>query len=345
MKELKASQIALETGGIYQETDDIVINSVSKLEEGQSGSLGFFANAKYEKALYSSNCSLVFVPADFTPSSPCLPKLIKHSNPYFAFCTILAKYFDPNERKQGIEPTAFVHPTAVIGENTYVGHHVTIDENVIIGNNAHIESGTFIGKNSQIGNNVKVYSNVSIYSGTKMGNNCIIHSGTVIGSDGFGFAPIGGKYVKIPQVGFVNIEDDVEIGANCAIDRATMGSTVIKRGTKLDNLVQIAHNVELGSDIVIASQTGIAGSTKVGNHSVFGGQVGVVGHITIAENTSVGAQAGITQTIKEPGQKLSGTPATDVNTYLRGIIGSRKVSDILKEISDLKKEIELLKGK
>lgn len=345
MTELKASQIAQETGGIYQESEDIVIHSVSKLEEGQAGSLGFFANAKYEKALYSSSCSLVFVPADFIPSQNCSAKLIKHANPYFAFCTILAKYFDPNEKKIGIEPTSFIHPSAIIGENTYIGHHVTIDENAIIGNNCHIESGTYVGKNASIGDNSKIYANVSIYSGTKIGKNCIFHSGTVIGSDGFGFAPIGGRYVKIPQVGIVTIEDDVEIGANCAIDRATMGSTLIKRGTKLDNLVQIAHNVELGTDIVIASQTGIAGSTKVGNNSVLGGQVGVTGHITIAENTSVGAQAGITQTIKEPGQKLSGTPATDVNTYLRGVIGSRKVSDIIKEISELKREIALLKGK
>lgn len=345
MMELKASQIALETGGIFQDSDDIVINSVSKLEEGQKGSLGFFANAKYEKALYSSECSVVFVPADFVPTQTYSAKLIKHTNPYFAFCTILAKYFDPNEKKVGIEPTSYIHPSANVGQNAYIGHHATIEENVIIGNNCHIESGTYIGKNSTVGDNSKIYANVSIYSGTIIGKNCIIHSGTVIGSDGFGFAPIGGRYVKIPQVGIVTLEDDVEIGANCAIDRATMGSTIIKRGTKLDNLVQIAHNVELGTDIVIASQTGIAGSTKVGNNSAFGGQVGVVGHITIAENTSVGAQGGVTQSIKEPGQKLSGTPATDVNTYLRGVIGSRKVSDIIKELSELKREIALLKGK
>lgn len=345
MKELKASQIANETGGIYDSTEDVVIHTVAKLEEGNIGSLGFFANAKYEKALYSSNCSVVFVPADFEPSQVVSAKLIKHANPYFAFCTILAKYFDPNEKKVGQESTAAVHHTAKIGEHVYIGHHVTIDENVTIGNNVHIEAGTYIGKNAVIENNAKIYANVSVYSGTSIGNNCIIHSGTVIGSDGFGFAPIGGRYVKIPQVGTVTIEDDVEIGANCAIDRATMGTTLIKRGTKLDNLVQIAHNVELGSDIVIASQTGIAGSTKVGNNSVFGGQVGVVGHISIAANTSVGAQAGITQSVVSEGQKISGTPATDVNSYLRGVIGSRKVTDLIKDIQQLKKEIENLKSK
>lgn len=315
------------------------------MEEGTQGSLGFFANAKYEKALYSSQCSVVFVPADFQPTQEVSAKLIKHANPYFAFCTILAKYFDPNESKNGFESTAAIHHTATIGEQTYIGHHVTIEENVILGKNVHIEAGSYIGKNVKIGDNTKIFANVTLYSGTVVGKNCIFHSGTVIGSDGFGFAPIGGKYVKIPQVGIVTIEDDVEIGANCAIDRATMGSTLIKRGTKLDNLVQIAHNVELGSDIVIASQTGIAGSTKVGDHSVFGGQVGVVGHISIAANTSVGAQAGITQNVVSEGQKISGTPATDVNSYLRGVIGSRKVTDLIKDIQQLKKEIEILKSK
>ncbi len=345
MMELKASQIAQETGGILDSTEDIVIHSVAKLEEGTEGSLGFFANAKYEKALYSSHCSVVFVPADFQPSQDVSAKLIKHANPYFAFCTILAKYFDPNESKNGIESTAAIHHTATIGEQTYIGHHVTIEENVTLGKNVHIEAGSYIGKNVKIGDNSKIFANVTLYSGTIVGKNCIFHSGTVIGSDGFGFAPIGGKYVKIPQVGIVTIEDDVEIGANCAIDRATMGSTLIKRGTKLDNLVQIAHNVELGSDIVIASQTGIAGSTKVGDHSVFGGQVGVVGHISIAANTSVGAQAGITQSVVSEGQKISGTPATDVNSYLRGVIGARKVTDLIKDIQQLKKEIEILKSK
>ena len=344
MKELKASQIALETGGIFQDTEDVIIDKVSKLEEGQIGSLGFFANAKYEKVLYASECSVVFVPADFTPTQPLKSKLIKHQNPYFAFCTILSKYFDPNESKNGIEPSAHINQTSTIGEHAYIGHHVTIEANVIIGNNVQIEAGTYIGKGSKIGDGSKIYANVSIYSGTIIGKNCILHSGTVIGSDGFGFAPIEGKYVKIPQVGIVTIEDEVEIGANCAIDRATMGSTLIKRGTKLDNLVQIAHNVELGSDVVIASQTGIAGSTKVGNNSIFGGQVGVVGHLVIAPNTSVGAQAGITQSVFSPGQKISGTPATDVNSYLRGVIGSRKVTDLIKDIQQLKKEIEILKS-
>ena len=165
MMELKASQIALETGGIFQDSDEIVINSVSKLEEGKSGSLGFFANAKYEKALYSSACSVVFVPADFVPTQNCSAKLIKHANPYFAFCTILAKYFDPNEKKIGIEPTSFIHSSATIGQNTYIGHHVTIEENVVIGNNCHLESGTYVGKNSNISDNSKIYANVSIYSG------------------------------------------------------------------------------------------------------------------------------------------------------------------------------------
>lgn len=344
MKEISASIIAKETGGLLVGTD-VSIWKVSKLEEGSEGSLGFFANPKYEKALYETNCSLVFIPSNFTPSQSLNCQVIQHANPYYAFCMILAKYFDPNERKTGISSSSVIHETAKIGTNVYIGNFVTIDADVEIGDNCHIESGCFIGKNSILDNNVKLHANVSLYSGTVLGKNCIIHSGTVIGSDGFGFAPVNGTYMKIPQVGTVTIEDDVEIGSNCSIDRATMGQTLIKRGTKLDNLIQIAHNVELGSDIVIAAQTGIAGSTKVGDHSMLGGQVGVTGHITIAPFTSVGAQGGVTQSIKEPNQKLAGTPVTDVNSYLRGIIGSRKVADLMKEIQTLKKEIELLKNK
>ena len=343
MIELSIEQIANEIGGkIIHGTNGSIV-SVAKLEEGSEGSLGFFANPKYEESLYNTKSSAVIVPDNFYPKKDCSATLISHNNPYFAFCTILAKFFNPNKNKSGIHPTAIISKSAKIGENSYIGPYTVIEENVTIGINAQINSHVQISEGSIIGDNATFFSGVKIYSNSQIGNNCTIHSGSVIGSDGFGFAPINGKYQKIPQVGNVILENDVEIGANCCIDRATMGNTIIKEGTKLDNLVQIAHNVEIGSHSVIASQTGIAGSAKIGHHTVMGGQVGVAGHIEIAPFNSFGGQAGITSNIKTENGKYSGTPAVDLNLYLRGIAGSRKIGDLIKQVQNLQKEINLLK--
>jgi len=343
MIELSIEQIASEIGGKIIHGSNGMIGSVAKLEEAKKGSLGFFANPKYEDSLYSSKASAVIVPDNFTPKKDCTAALIGHPNPYFAFCSILAKYFNPNKIKTGVDPTAIVASNVKIGEGAYIGPYAVIEDNVVIGNNAQINSHVNISEGSILGNNVSLFSGVKIYSSTIIGNNCIIHSGSVIGSDGFGFAPVNGVYQKIPQVGNVVIENDVEIGANCCIDRATMGSTIIKEGTKLDNLVQIAHNVEVGSHSVIASQTGVAGSAKIGHHTVMGGQVGVAGHIEIAPFNSFGGQSGITGDIKKENGKYSGTPAVDINLYLRSIAGSRKIGDLIKEIQNLQKEINTLK--
>lgn len=344
MFEITAKEIASKIGGTIVGDENIKVNSVSKLEEGKSGSLGFFANPKYEKLVYETQCSVVFVPQNFVPTNSVHSVLIKHENPYFAFCSILSIYFNPNQTKSGISSSAKIDKTSIIGENAFIGENVIIEEGVEIGDNAKIHHGVVISKNSKLGKNVILYPNVVLYSYTNAGNNLIVHSGTVIGSDGFGFAPVGNTYLKIPQVGNVEIGNDVEIGANCTIDRATMGSTKIGNGTKLDNLVQVAHNVEIGNNVVIASQTGIAGSTKIGDNCVFGGQVGVAGHITIAENNSFGGQAGVTGTVRKTNQKMTGTPAIDVNAYLRGIVGVKNIDAIMKEIKELKAEIITLKN-
>lgn len=336
---LTLAQIAQETQSKYiGEKGNLQITAASKLEEGKSGSLGFFANPKYEHLIYETQCSAVFVPLEFEAKQPVNCELLYHTNPYFAFCMVLTNHFNPNIHNQEVENQAYVHPTAVC-KASYIGHFSYIDERAKIGANCIIYPGCYIGKDAVIGEHTVLYPNVVIYSKCEIGSNVIIHAGTVIGSDGFGFAPVNGKYVKIPQIGNVIVEDWVEIGSNCSIDRATMGSTVIKMGTKLDNLVQIAHNVEVGEHTVIASQTGIAGSTKVGGYSQFGGQCGIGGHLVIAPHTSAGGQAGITGNITTPHQKLTGTPATDVREFLKSVAGSRKVPDLMREIEGLKKEI------
>lgn len=345
MFSISVSEIAKITGGkISPESENISISKVSKLEDGTSGSLGFFSNPKYEKQLYSTECSAVFVPKDFVPTTDKHPALIFHENPYFAFCVILSRYFNPNKLKSGISDKSFINNTAKIGESVYVGDFVSIGEGTIIGNNCQIHSGVKIMDDCIIGENAVLFPNVVIYPGARIGKNFTAHAGSIIGSDGFGFAPINGRYEKIPQVGNVVIEDFVEIGANCCIDRATMGSTIIKEGTKLDNMVQIAHNVEVGKHTVIASQTGVAGSTKIGDHCVFGGQVGIAGHIEIASGNQFGGQSGITGSVLKTGQKMTGTPAMDVNSYLRGVVGMQKIPNILKQLKELQTEIERLKS-
>lgn len=340
---LSAAEIAQQTQGEVFGNQEYSINKVSKLEEGTPESLGFFSNPKYEKALKETACGIVFVPKGYGQKHTDQTTYIEHVNPYFAFCSILAKYFNPNKRRMGISHTAIIHPNAVIGKDVFIGDYCTIGDSSIIGDNSSIGDGCVIGDDVNIGSNSTLFPRVVIYSGCTLGRNFTAHSGSVIGSDGFGFAPVNGQYVKIPQVGNVVIEDDVEIGANCCIDRATMGSTIIRKGTKLDNMVQVAHNVEIGEHTVIASQTGIAGSTKIGDHCVFGGQTGIAGHINIAPYNSFGGQSGITSNITKTHQKMSGTPAIDVNSYLRSVVGVQKLPQLIKEIESLKKELNRLK--
>lgn len=340
---ISLQQIIQDTGSEYLGNNhQTLVTEAATLSEGNAMSLGFLSNPKYESQVYTTKCSIVLVPKGFVPKESVQAELLYHANPYFAFCLILTKYFNPNIHSTGIEEGAFIDTTAKC-EASYVGRNAYIDCGASVGINSIIYPGVYIGKGSSIGSHCIVYPNVTIYAGCTVGDRVIIHAGTVIGSDGFGFAPVDGRYMKIPQIGNVIIENDVEIGSNCSIDRATLGSTVVKQGTKLDNMVQIAHNVEIGEHTVIASQTGIAGSTKIGGYSQFGGQVGIGGHLNIAPHTSAGGQAGITGNITVSHQKLTGTPATDVREFLKGVAGSRKIPELLQEIRNLKRDIDQLK--
>jgi UDP-3-O-[3-hydroxymyristoyl] glucosamine N-acyltransferase len=341
---LTATLIAQEIGGTISPTNaDVIIDNAAKLEEGGANSLGFFSNPKYEQSLYQTQCGTVIVPQGFVPQQPVRSVLMEHTNPDFAFCTVLTRHFNPNVHRTGIE-SQHIHPTVKIGHSVHVAATAYIEEGAQIGDNCILYPGVYVGRNVVLGDNTLLYPNVIVYADCLIGKHCIIQAGSVIGGDGFGFAPVNGKYMKIPQIGNVVLEDWVEIGSNCSIDRATMGSTVIKTGTKLDNLVQIAHNVEIGEHTVLAAQTGIAGSTKVGAYAQFGGQVGVAGHLTIAPHTSVGGQGGITGNVTEPHQKLTGTPATDVRTYLKSVASTRRIPELLKAIEEIKSEIARLKS-
>ena len=338
-----AAQIAGILEGEVIGNPDAVVFKLAKIEEGTEGSLTFLANPKYVNFIYTTQATITIVNNDFVPENELATTLIKVEDAYQSFSKLLEYYNQVKLMKSGIEQPSVISENVTYGEQLYLGSFSYVGKNVTIGNNVKIYPNCFIGDNVSIGDNCIFFAGVKIYSETEIGNNCNFHSGSVVGSDGFGFAPVNGKYVKIPQVGNVVLEDWVEIGSNCSIDRATMGSTVIKTGTKLDNLVQIAHNVEVGEHTVIAAQTGISGSTKIGGYSQFGGQVGVAGHLTIAPNTSVGGQAGITGNVTEENQKLTGTPATDVRTFLKSVANNRKLGTLMQELESLKRELESFK--
>lgn len=339
-----AQQIADLLKGTIVGNPNITVNKFSKIEEGTSGSLSFLANPKYTHYIYTTNASIVLVNEDFVADKPISATLIKVENAYAALATLLDFVEKAKPKKKGIEQMSFVAESVSKGEDLYVGSFAYISENVTLGNDVQIHPQVYIGEGCTIGNNTILYPGVKIYPGCKIGDNCIIHSGAVIGSDGFGFAPEGEIYKKIPQMGIVIIEDDVEIGANTTIDRAVMDATIIRKGVKLDNLIQIAHNVEVGSNTVMASQVGVSGSTKIGKNCMFGGQVGLGGHITIGDKANIGAQSGIISNIKE-GAQIIGAPAIPVKEFFRSSIIFPKLPDMYKQISQLEKEIKELKSK
>lgn len=323
---------------------NIKVNNVAKIEEAKSGDLAFLSNPKYENFIYGSKASIVIVNKDFEPKEKISTTLIRVENAYSAFSSLLDLYVASKPQKQGISEKSSIDNSAEVSTDCYIGAFSVIEKGVKIGSNSRIYPNCYIGDNCKIGENVIIYSGVNIYENCIIKDNVIIHSGAVIGADGFGFAPDNGKYKKIPQIGNVIIEQDVEIGANTCIDRATMGSTVIKRGTKLDNLIQLAHNVVIGEDCVFASQVGIAGSTKIGNKCMLGGQVGIVGHISIADGVQIGSQSGLSNDVKEPNSKILGYPATDARSYARSTAIFRKLPEMSSDISTLKKEIATLKA-
>lgn len=330
--ELTLAEIARLVGGDLDGDGSLRICGVAKIEEAQPGEISFISNPKYAKFIETTRASAIIVSHDFPATKHAT---IRTQNPYFSFLKILIM-FHPGEEavSLGTHPSAVIDATAKIGCNCRIGACAVIDKNCQIGENVTLYPGVVIGRNAQVGDNTVLHANVVLRERVRIGNNVIIHSGTVVGSDGFGFAREGEHYHKIPQVGIVIIEDDVEIGSNCSIDRATLGQTIIRKGAKLDNLIQVAHNVEIGADTVIAAQSGISGSTKIGHHVVIGGQVGFVGHIEVGSNTTIAAQSGVSKSLP-PDSVYFGTPARPIMQAKREEVALRKLPELLKRIATL----------
>lgn len=340
--EFSAKQIADFIQGEVVGDENATVQTFAKIEEGMPGAISFLANPKYASYLYETQSSIVLVNKDFEPEKEVKTTLIKVNNAYESVAKLLTLYEMSKPKKTGIDPLASIASSAQIGENVYIAPYAVIGEGVVIGNNTQIHANAVIGDNAKVGNNCIIYPNATVYHECRIGNNVILHAGSVIGADGFGHAPAANGYEKIPQIGIVIIEDNVEVGANTCIDRATMGATIIRKGVKLDNLIQVAHNVEVGSNTVMASQCGIAGSTKIGEWCMFGGQVGVAGHSKIGDRLNVGAQTGIPGNMKG-NQTVMGSPAIDAKLFARSSVVSKRLPEMYQTLNALQKEVEELK--
>ena len=336
-----AQQIAMLVSGTIEGNPDTTVNSFGKIEEAVAGQLSFLANPKYQDYLYTTKASLVIVNENLQLQKNITATLVRVKDAYSAFATLLTTYQNLKaQQKKGIETPSHIASSATLGTDVFIGAFAYIGEKVTIGNNTKIFPGTYIAENVSIGNNSTIHAGVKIYEDCIIGNDVVIHAGTVIGSDGFGFAPQpDGSYQKVPQIGNVIIEDQVEIGANTTIDRATMGSTIIKKGVKLDNLIQIAHNVEIGSQTVIAAQTGISGSTKLGQKIMIGGQAGIAGHLTIANGVKIAGGAGVTKNLDGEGKSYAGFPAEDAKQSLKAQVYTRQLPELEKRVKELEKLI------
>ena len=336
----KAQQIADILEGDVIGNPEVEVSKLSKIEEGEKGSLTFLSNPKYNSYLYTTNASVTIVNSSFVLEKEVKTTLIKVADAYKSFSKLLEFYNEVKNNKSGREQPNFIAVSAEIGENEYIGAFVYIGENVKIGNNVKIYPNTNIGDNSIIGDNTVIFSGVKIYADTKIGENCKVHSGAVIGADGFGFAPNeNGEFKAIPQIGNVIIEDNVDIGAACTIDRATLGATIIRKGVKLDNQIQIAHNVEIGENTVIASQTGVAGSTKIGQNCMIGGQVGIAGHLKIGDNVKILGQTGVTKNLRD-NQMVHGTPAINARDFNKSYVYFKNLPKVVSKINQLEKDLK-----
>ncbi|MCB0737354.1 MAG: UDP-3-O-(3-hydroxymyristoyl)glucosamine N-acyltransferase [Bacteroidetes bacterium] len=341
-----AAEISALLQGEIVGNPETKVHTIAPIDKATKGSLSFLHNPKYFKFLAATKASIVLVPKNIDlPESP--STFIKLNDVYGAFSRLLSEVSEmQNHHPKGIEEGSFVHASARVGENSYVGAFAYVGENAKVGSGSKIYPGVYLGRNVEVGNNTILYPGVKVYTNCKIGNDVIIHSGTVIGSDGFGFVPQpDGSFQKMPQIGNVVIYDDVEIGANTTIDRATFESTIINKGAKLDNLIQIAHNVEIGHSTAVAAQAGISGSTKVGKYCLVGGQAGIVGHIEIADQSKIGAKAGIGKSIKQPNKGWSGRPAVEHIESLKMQAANKQLPDALRRLRELEKEIEVLKNK
>ncbi len=338
-----AQQIADFLQGSVEGDPQATVSTFAKIEEGQPGALSFLANAQYTPYIYDTASSVVLVNEDFKAERPVKATLIRVANAYESVARLLQMYEQSKPKPSGISPLASVAESATVGEGCYIGPFAVIGEGVTLGKGVQVHPHVVIGDGVTVGDDCLFFPHVSIYHGCRIGNRVTLHSGTVIGADGFGFAPTAEGYDKIPQIGIVILEDDVEIGANACVDRSTMGATVVHRGAKLDNLVQVAHNCEVGAHTVMSAQVGVAGSTKIGEWCMFGGQVGIAGHISVADGTQVGAQAGIAGSVKKPKTALHGSPAIDYSRFMRASIAYKQLPEMLRELQELKKEVERLK--
>ena len=336
-----ALQIASMLNGVVEGDNEVAVSGLSKIEEGTPGTLTFLANPKYTPFIYQTKASIAIVSKDFIAEEalPASLTIIRVEDAYASFAKLLDAYNQLSKPKPGIHPSAVIAGSASIGNDVYIGAFVYVGEHTKVGDGAALHAGTIVGDKVSIGSNSTLNAGVKVYADCQIGNNCTLHAGVVIGGDGFGFAPNSeNNYAKVPQIGNVIIEDHGEVGANSTIDRATLGSTIIRRGVKIDNLIQIAHNVEIGENTVIAAQTGIAGSTKIGKNCMIGGQVGIVGHISIADGTKIAAQSGVGSDIKEPNTIIQGSPAFSIMDYKKSYVGFRKLPDLMRRIEDLEKK-------
>ncbi len=344
--EFTAQQIAGLLNGKIEGNENASVNNLSKIEEGKPSTLTFLANPKYEEYIYSTGATIAIVNESFVAEKklPSTLTLIRVPDAYACFAKLLEFYNHSKGNKVGIEQPSFIDSTAKIGENVYIGAFAYVGQNAVIENNAKIYPQTYIGDNASVGENSVLYSGVKVYHDCKIGKHCTIHASTVIGADGFGFSTNAeNNYQKVPQIGNVIIEDHVEVGSNVSIDRATLGSTIIRKGAKIDNLIQIAHNVEIGENTVIAAQTGIAGSTKLGKNIMIGGQVGIIGHLKIADGVKIAAQSGIGQNIEEENSIFQGSPAFSIGDYKRSYVLFRSLPKLKEQMNKLAADLEALK--
>lgn len=341
---ISAERIAQLIEGRIEGDGNVEVGSFGKIEEARQGELTFFANPKYEEFLYTTSASVVLLNEQYELKQPVDATLIRVPDAYIAFAKLLQAYQEiMKQQLKGIQQPSYINASAKLGDDVFVGAFTYIGSNAIIENNVKLYPGVYVGNDVKIGENTILHPGVKIYFGCSIGKNVTIHAGSVIGGDGFGFAPQeDGSYKKVPQIGNVIIEDNVEIGCNVAIDRATVGSTIIHSGTKLDNLIQIAHNVEVGCNTVIAAQAGVSGSTKIGSNAMIGGQVGIVGHLQIADGTKINAQSGVSKSIKEKNTAVTGSPAYDYTSALRSQALTRNLPQIEKRLAELEKLVQQL---
>lgn len=341
--EFTAKQIAEFIQGTVEGDENASVHTFAKIEEGIPGAISFLSNPKYESFIYETQSSVVLVNNDFTPSKPVQTTLIRVSNAYESLAKLLALYESMKPKRTGIDPLAYVAPTAKIGKDVYIAPFAAVGDHAEIGDGTALHPHATVGAGAKVGSQCIMYPNSTVYHDCKVGNGCILHAGSVIGADGFGFAPSASGYDKIPQIGIVILEDNVEVGANACVDRATMGATVIHQGVKIDNLVQVAHNVEVGSHTVMCAQVGVAGSTKIGEWCTFTGQVGIAGHAVIGDKVIAGAQAGIAGSIRKGNVTVQGSPAIDAKNFARSSVVFKNLPEMYSDVNRMKKEIAELK--